>query len=196
MNQGFKRLIPTILASIALFCSLMSFIMLIVLKQKEVWDYLVSIFTFLGIAGLLAIAILDLVNIKMNQLVFAAPLLGMVLAELFEGLEPLTDIGSGSSWYKYSYFNGFVGSIITILVIVLFVFSIYKKNAILTSVSLTYLASSLFISGLYGFNRTLFSLFTKDKFKFGFNSFMTNSASFLFYATYAFIAYQYYKENQ
>lgn len=189
MNQSIKKYIPAILGIAATFFSFLSFIFIIVI-DGDGWDYVNGILSFIAIGGLLAIVVTDLLNVKFNKLIYFIPLGVIVLAELLAGFESLIHIGDTYSTYRYSYFNKFIGSIITILIIVLFVYSIYKSKSAATAVSATYLTANLFVSGLYAFNRTFFSLFTDDKFKYGFRNFSTCSAMFLFYAIYIYLVYE------
>lgn len=189
MNQSIKKFIPTILGITATFFSFLSFIFIIVL-DGDVWNYLNGIFSFVAIGGLLAIVVLDCLNIKFNKRIYFIPLGVIALAELFTGLESLINIGSAYSGSRYAYFNGFIGSIITILVIALFVYSIYKSKYILTAISSTYLAAHLFVAVIYAFFQMFFALFAANKFKYGINNFSTNISLFLFYALYIYLVYE------
>lgn len=188
MNQGLKKLMPVILAGTATLCSFISLIMLIVL-EGEAWDYVNAIILLLSIGGLLAVAIVKMLNPMTNPAFFILPLGGVALANLIDGLHDLIEIGS-SKYGKASYFSSFVISLLLIAVLVFFILSVKNQKAIHTAICLTYLAAPLFLSGLRGFNSALFSLFTDTQFKYGFNSFITASASFLFYITYAWLAHE------
>lgn len=194
MNQNIKKFIPAILGITATFFSFLSFIFIIVL-DGDVWNYLNGIFSFIAIGGLLAIVVLDCLNIRFNKRIYFIPLGVIALAELFTGLEALIEIGSAYSSARYAYFNSFIDSIITILVIALFVYSIYKSKHILTAISGTYLAAHLFATSIYAFFQMFFAIFADNKFKYGINNFSTNLSLFLFYAIYFYLVYENHKSN-
>lgn len=189
MKQSIKKYIPMILGIVAAFFSFLSFIFIIVLKG-DAWDYINGILSFIAIGGLLAIVVLDLLNVKIHKLLYFTPLGVIILAELLNGLESLIHIGSSYSGSRYAYFNGFIGSIITILVIVLFVYSIYKSKLIITAISSTYLAAHLFVAVIYAFFQMFFAIFSANKFKYGISNFSTNISLFLFYAIYIYLVYE------
>lgn len=189
MNQNIKKYIPAIYGIASMFCSFLSFIFIIVFNGNA-WDYVSGILTFIAICQLLILVILDLLTIKFDKLSYFIPLGIIILVELFGGLEALIRIGDVHSSLRYSYFNNFIDAMINIFVIALFAYSIYKSKHIITGACTAYLAGNLFVSGLYSFIRTFFSLFTADKFKYGFNNFMTYSAMFLFYAIYIWLVYE------
>lgn len=185
-----KNVVPVIIASVAALCSFLAFIFTIVLKG-DAWAYLDVIFKFLGIAGLLTLVILKLVNINISKLFYTLPLIGFAIASLLTGIHALIEIGDTYKFYRYHYFSQFILSLISIAAMGLFIFSILKDNFVLSATSLMYLAAGLFNEGLTAFNGTLFSMTSARVFKQLFYAFMSNSASFLFFVTLFWLALEF-----
>lgn len=199
MNQNFKRVLPTIFTGIALLFSFINLIFLIVLKDDlyvDAWDYVTTVFVFLSIGGLLAIAILELLNRQVPIAVYFAPLGVYALSFLLYGFESLININKSYSSSRYINFNSFIAYIYTIAIIGLLIYAICKKKATLAAISISYFIFDYFIAGLKAFNQIFFAIFSDNEFKYGFNNFVEYNAHLLFFVTIALIVYDYFKKNK
>ena len=81
MKQNKSTLISLILGIVSVLFAFLTIIMYIVV-ERESWDYVIEIFSLIAFGGLLALIILNMLNIKFNHLLFFIPLGVIALVNL------------------------------------------------------------------------------------------------------------------
>lgn len=167
MNQNPKKIIPLILGMAAAFFSLLSIIMHIVVKA-DAWSYIGDVIFLLSTGGLLALIILDFINLKFSNLFYFIPLAGLTLCYLISGIHSLISIGDTYKDFRYSYFNSFISNLIYIVLIIFLAIGLYKvstKSSFFV-IPAAYLVISYAMSAFLIFNRLFFSFFTDAEAKY------------------------------
>ena len=172
MKQNKSTLISLILGIISVLFAFLTIIMYIVVK-REAWDYVIELFSLIALGGLLALIILNILNIKFNHLLFFIPLGVVAIAYLLSGIRSLINIGDAYETLRYSYFTSFINSILSIGLLISMVYGLYKmgNKKVFFIIPISYIIISNVFSFLYSFNQVIFSFFTVTKTKYALVSF-------------------------
>ena len=163
----------------------LTIIMYIVVK-REAWDYVIELFSLIALGGLLALIILNMLNIKFNHLLFFIPLGVVAIAYLLSGIRSLINIGDAYETLRYSYFTSFINSILSIGLLISMVYGLYKmgNKKVFFIIPISYIIISNVFSFLYSFNQVIFSFFTVTKTKYALVSFFDLISVISFYVIY------------
>lgn len=185
MKQNKSTLISLILGIISVLFAFLTIIMYIVVK-REAWDYVIELFSLIALGGLLALIILNMLNIKFNHLLFFIPLGGVAIAYLLSGIRSLINIGDAYETLRYSYFTSFINSILSIGLLISMVYGLYKmgNKKVFFIIPISYIIISNVFSFLYSFNQVIFSFFTVTKTKYALVSFFDLISVISFYVIY------------
>lgn len=185
MKQNKSTLISLILGIVSVLFAFLTIIMYIVV-EREAWDYVIEIFSLIAFGGLLALIILNMLNIKFNHLLFFIPLGVIVLVNLLSGIRSLIDIGDAYETSRYSYFTSFIISILSIGLLISMAYGLYKmgNKKVFFIIPVSYIIISNVFSFLYSFNQVIFSFFTVAETKYALVSFFDRISVILFYVIY------------
>lgn len=185
MKQDKSTLISLILGIISVLFAFLTIIMYIVVK-REAWDYVIELFSLIALGGLLALIILNILNIKFNHLLFFIPLGVVAIAYLLSGIRSLINIGDAYETLRYSYFTSFINSILSIGLLISMVYGLYKmgNKKVFFIIPISYIIISNVFSFLYSFNQVIFSFFTVTKTKYALVSFFDLISVISFYVIY------------
>lgn len=185
MKQNKSTLISLILGIISVLFAFLTIIMYIVVK-REAWDYVIELFPLIALGGLLALIILNMLNIKFNHLLFFIPLGVVAIAHLLSGIRSLINIGDAYETLRYSYFTSFINSILYIGLLISMVYGLYKmgNKKVFFIIPISYIIISNVFSFLYSFNQVIFSFFTVTKTKYALVSFFDLISVISFYVIY------------
>ncbi len=185
MKQNKSTLISLILGIISVLFAFLTIIMYIVVK-REAWDYVIELFSLIALGGLLALIILNILNIKFNHLFFFIPLGVVAIAYLLSGIRSLINIGDAYETLRYSYFTSFINSILSIGLLISMVYGLYKmgNKKVFFIIPISYIIISNVFSFLYSFNQVIFSFFTVTKTKYALVSFFDLISVISFYVIY------------
>lgn len=185
MKQNKSTLISLILGIISVLFAFLTIIMYIVVK-REAWDYVIELFSLIALGGLLALIILNMLNIKFNHLLFFIPLGVVAIAYLLSGIRSLINIGDAYETLRYSYFTSFINSILSIGLLISMVYGLYKmgNKKVFFIIPISYIIISNVFSFLYFFNQVIFSFFTVTKTKYALVSFFDLISVISFYVIY------------
>lgn len=185
MKQNKSTLISLILGIISVLFAFLTIIMYIVV-EREAWDYVIEIFSLIAFGGLLALIILNMLNIKFNHLLFFIPLGVIALVNLLSGIRSLIDIGDAYETSRYSYFTSFINSILFIGLLISMAYGLYKmgNKKVFFIIPVSYIIISNVFSFLYSFNQVIFSFFTVAETKYALVSFFDRISVILFYVIY------------
>ena len=185
MKQNKSTLISLILGIISVLFAFLTIIMYIVVK-REAWDYVIELFSLIALGGLLALIILNMLNIKYNHLLFFIPLGVVAIAYLLSGIRSLINIGDAYETLRYSYFTSFINSILSIGLLISMVYGLYKmgNKKVFFIIPISYIIISNVFSFLYSFNQVIFSFFTVTKTKYALVSFFDLISVISFYVIY------------
>lgn len=185
MKQNKSTLISLILGIISVLFAFLTIIMYIVV-EREAWDYVIEIFSLIAFGGLLALIILNMLNIKFNHLLFFIPLGLIALVNLLSGIRSLIDIGDAYETSRYSYFTSFINSILFIGLLISMAYGLYKmgNKKVFFIIPVSYIIISNVFSFLYSFNQVIFSFFTVAETKYALVSFFDIISVISFYVIY------------
>lgn len=185
MKQNKSTLISLILGIISVLFAFLTIIMYIVV-EREAWDYVIEIFSLIAFGGLLALIILNMLNIKFNHLLFFIPLGVIALVNLLSGIRSLIDIGDAYETSRYSYFTSFINSILFIGLLISMAYGLYKmgNKKVFFIIPVSYIIISNVFSFLYSFNQVIFSFFTVAETKYALVSFFDRISVISFYVIY------------
>lgn len=185
MKQNKSTLISLILGIVSVLFAFLTIIMYIVV-EREAWDYVIEIFSLIAFGGLLALIILNMLNIKFNHLLFFIPLGVIALVNLLSGIRSLIDIGDAYETSRYSYFTSFIISILSIGLLISMAYGLYKmgNKKVFFIIPVSYIIISNVFSFLYSFNQVIFSFFTVAETKYALVSFFDRISVILFYVIY------------
>ena len=185
MKQNKSTLISLILGIISVLFAFLTIIMYIVVK-REAGDYVIELFSLIALGGLLALIILNMLNIKFNHLLFFIPLGVVAIAYLLSGIRSLINIGDAYETLRYSYFTSFINSILSIGLLISMVYGLYKmgNKKVFFIIPISYIIISNVFSFLYSFNQVIFSFFTVTKTKYALVSFFDLISVISFYVIY------------
>lgn len=185
MKQNKSTLISLILGIISVLFAFLTIIMYIVV-EREAWDYVIEIFSLIAFGGLLALIILNMLNIKFNHLLFFIPLGVIALVNLLSGIRSLIDIGDAYETSRYSYFTSFINSILFIGLLISMAYGLYKmgNKKVFFIIPISYIIISNVFSFLYSFNQVIFSFFTVAETKYALVSFFDRISVISFYVIY------------
>lgn len=185
MKQNKSTLISLILGIISVLFAFLTIIMYIVVK-REAWDYVIELFSLIALGGLLALIILNILNIKFNHLLFFIPIGVVAIAYLLSGIRSLINIGDAYETLRYSYFTSFINSILSIGLLISMVYGLYKmgNKKVFFIIPISYIIISNVFSFLYSFNQVIFSFFTVTKTKYALVSFFDLISVISFYVIY------------
>lgn len=185
MKQNKSTLISLILGIISVLFAFLTIIMYIVV-EREAWDYVIEIFSLIAFGGLLALIILNMLNIKFNHLLFFIPLGVIALVNLLSGIRSLIDIGDSYETSRYSYFTSFIISILSIGLLISMAYGLYKmgNKKVFFIIPVSYIIISNVFSFLYSFNQVIFSFFTVAETKYALVSFFDRISVISFYVIY------------
>lgn len=185
MKQNKSTLISLILGIISVLFAFLTIIMYIVVK-REAWDYVIELFSLIALGGLLALIILNILNIKFNHLLFFIPIGVVAIAYLLSGIRSLINIGDAYETLRYSYFTSFINSILSIGLLISMVYGLYKmgNKKVFFIIPVSYIIISNVFSFLYSFNQVIFSFFTVTKTKYALVSFFDLISVISFYVIY------------
>lgn len=185
MKQNKSTMISLILGIVSVLFAFLTIIMYIVV-EREAWDYVIEIFSLIAFGGLLALIILNMLNIKFNHLLFFIPLGVIVLVNLLSGIRSLIDIGDAYETSRYSYFTSFIISILSIGLLISMTYGLYKmgNKKVFFIIPVSYIIISNVFSFLYSFNQVIFSFFTVAETKYALVSFFDRISVILFYIIY------------
>ena len=185
MKQNKSTMISLILGIVSVLFAFLTIIMYIVV-EREAWDYVIEIFSLIAFGGLLALIILNMLNIKFNHLLFFIPLGVIVLVNLLSGIRSLIAIGDAYETSRYSYFTSFIISILSIGLLISMVYGLYKmgNKKVFFIIPISYIIISNVFSFLYSFNQVIFSFFTVAETKYALVSFFDRISVILFYVIY------------
>lgn len=185
MKQNKSTLISLILGIISVLFAFLTIIMYIVVK-REAWDYVIELFSLIALGGLLALIILNILNIKFNHLLFFIPLGVVAIAYLLSGIRSLINIGDAYETLRYSYFTSFINSILSIGLLISMVYGLYKmgNKKVFFIIPVSYIIISNVFSFLYSFNQVIFSFFTVAETKYALVSFFDLISVISFYVIY------------
>lgn len=197
MKQNKSTLISLILGIISVLFAFLTIIMYIVVK-REAWDYVIELFSLIALGGLLALIILNMLNIKFNHLLFFIPLGVVAIAYLLSGIRSLINIGDAYETLRYSYFTSFINSILSIGLLISMVYGLYKmgNKKVFFIIPISYIIISNVFSFLYSFNQVIFSFFTVTKTKYALVSFFDLISVISFYVIYIIIFVKNNSENK
>lgn len=185
MKQNKSTMISLILGIVSVLFAFLTIIMYIVV-EREAWDYVIEIFSLIAFGGLLALIILNMLNIKFNHLLFFIPLGVIALVNLLSGIRSLIDIGDAYETSRYSYFTSFIISILSIGLLISMAYGLYKmgNKKVFFIIPVSYIIISNVFSFLYSFNQVIFSFFTVAETKYALVSFFDRISVILFYVIY------------
>lgn len=185
MKQNKSTMISLILGIVSVLFAFLTIIMYIVV-EREAWDYVIEIFSLIAFGGLLALIILNMLNIKFNHLLFFIPLGVIVLVNLLSGIRSLIDIGDAYETSRYSYFTSFIISILSIGLLISMTYGLYKmgNKKVFFIIPVSYIIISNVFSFLYSFNQVIFSFFTVAETKYALVSFFDRISVISFYVIY------------
>lgn len=185
MKQNKSTMISLILGIVSVLFAFLTIIMYIVV-EREAWDYVIEAFSLIAFGGLLALIILNMLNIKFNHLLFFIPLGVIVLVNLLSGIRSLIDIGDAYETSRYSYFTSFIISILSIGLLISMAYGLYKmgNKKVFFIIPVSYIIISNVFSFLYSFNQVIFSFFTVAETKYALVSFFDRISVILFYVIY------------
>lgn len=185
MKQNKSTMISLILGIISVLFAFLTIIMYIVV-EREAWDYVIEIFSLIAFGGLLALIILNMLNIKFNHLLFFIPLGVIALVNLLSGIRSLIDIGDAYETSRYSYFTSFIISILSIGLLISMAYGLYKmgNKKVFFIIPVSYIIISNVFSFLYSFNQVIFSFFTVAETKYALVSFFDRISVISFYVIY------------
>lgn len=185
MKQNKSTLISLILGIISVLFAFLTIIMYIVV-EREAWDYVIEIFSLIAFGGLLALIILNMLNIKFNHLLFFIPLGVIAIVNLLSGIRSLIDIGDAYETSRYSYFTSFINSILFIGLLISMAYGLYKmgNKKVFFIIPVSYIIISNVFSFLYSFNQVIFSFFTVAETKYALVSFFDIISIISFYVIY------------
>lgn len=185
MKQNKSTMISLILGIVSVLFAFLTIIMYIVV-EREAWDYVMEIFSLIAFGGLLALIILNMLNIKFNHLLFFIPLGVIALVNLLSGIRSLIDIGDAYETSRYSYFTSFIISILSIGLLISMAYGLYKmgNKKVFFIIPVSYIIISNVFSFLYSFNQVIFSLFTVAETKYALVSFFDRISVISFYVIY------------
>ncbi len=185
MKQNKSTLISLILGIISVLFAFLTIIMYIVV-EREAWDYVIEIFSLIAFGGLLALIILNMLNIKFNHLLFFIPLGVIAIVNLLSGIRSLIDIGDAYETSRYSYFTSFINSILFIGLLISMAYGLYKmgNKKVFFIIPVSYIIISNVFSFLYSFNQVIFSFFTVAETKYALVSFFDIISVISFYVIY------------
>lgn len=185
MKQNKSTMISLILGIVSVLFAFLTIIMYIVV-EREAWDYVIEIFSLIAFGGLLALIILNMLNIKFNHLLFFIPLGVIVLVNLLSGIRSLIDIGDAYETSRYSYFTSFIISILSIGLLISMAYGLYKmgNKKVFFIIPVSYIIISNVFSFLYSFNQVIFSFFTVAETKYALVSFFDRISVISFYVIY------------
>ena len=185
MKQNKSTLISLILGIVSVLFAFLTIIMYIVV-ERESWDYVIEIFSLIAFGGLLALIILNMLNIKFNHLLFFIPLGVIALVNLLSGIRSLIDIGDAYETSRYSYFTSFINSILFIGLLISMAYGLYKmgNKKVFFIIPVSYIIISNVFSFLYSFNQVIFSFFTVAETKYALVSFFDLISVISFYVIY------------
>ncbi len=185
MKQNKSTLISLILGIVSVLFAFLTIIMYIVV-EREAWDYVIEIFSLIAFGGLLALIILNMLNIKFNHLLFFIPLGVIALVNLLSGIRSLIDIGDAYETSRYSYFTSFINSILFIGLLISMAYGLYKmgNKKVFFIIPVSYIIISNVFSFLYSFNQVIFSFFTVAETKYALVSFFDRISVISFYVIY------------
>ncbi len=185
MKQNKSTLISLILGIVSVLFAFLTIIMYIVV-EREAWDYVIEIFSLIAFGGLLALIILNMLNIKFNHLLFFIPLGVIALVNLLSGIRSLIDIGDAYETSRYSYFTSFINSILFIGLLISMAYGLYKmgNKKVFFIIPVSYIIISNVFSFLYSFNQVIFSFFTVAETKYALVSFFDLISVISFYVIY------------
>lgn len=185
MKQNKSTMISLILGIVSVLFAFLTIIMYIVV-EREAWDYVIELFSLIAFGGLLALIILNMLNIKFNHLLFFIPLGVIVLVNLLSGIRSLIDIGDAYETSRYSYFTSFIISILSIGLLISMAYGLYKmgNKKVFFIIPVSYIIISNVFSFLYSFNQVIFSFFTVAETKYALVSFFDRISVILFYVIY------------
>lgn len=185
MKQNKSTLISLILGIISVLFAFLTIIMYIVV-EREAWDYVIEIFSLIAFGSLLALIILNMLNIKFNHLLFFIPLGVIALVNLLSGIRSLIDIGDAYETSRYSYFTSFINSILFIGLLISMAYGLYKmgNKKVFFIIPVSYIIISNVFSFLYSFNQVIFSFFTVAETKYALVSFFDIISVISFYVIY------------
>lgn len=185
MKRNKSTLISLILGIISVLFAFLTIIMYIVV-EREAWDYVIEIFSLIAFGGLLALIILNMLNIKFNHLLFFIPLGVIALVNLLSGIKSLVDIGDAYETSRYSYFTSFINSILFIGLLISMAYGLYKmgNKKVFFIIPVSYIIISNVFSFLYSFNQVIFSFFTVAETKYALVSFFDIISVISFYVIY------------
>lgn len=185
MKQNKSTLISLILGIISVLFAFLTIIMYIVV-EREAWDYVIEIFSLIAFGGLLALIILNMLNIKFNHLLFFIPLGVISIVNLLSGIRSLIDIGDAYETSRYSYFTSFINSILFIGLLISMAYGLYKmgNKKVFFIIPVSYIIISNVFSFLYSFNQVIFSFFTVAETKYALVSFFDIISVISFYVIY------------
>lgn len=185
MKQNKSTMISLILGIISVLFAFLTIIMYIVV-EREAWDYVIEIFSLIAFGGLLALIILNMLNIKFNHLLFFIPLGVIALVNLLSGIRSLIDIGDAYETSRYSYFTSFINSILFIGLLISMAYGLYKmgNKKVFFIIPVSYIIISNVFSFLYSFNQVIFSFFTVAETKYALVSFFDRISVISFYVIY------------
>lgn len=185
MKQNKSTMISLILGIVSVLFAFLTIIMYIVV-EREAWDYVIELFSLIALGGLLALIILNMLNIKFNHLLFFIPLGVVAIAYLLSGIRSLINIGDAYETLRYSYFTSFINSILSIGLLISMVYGLYKmgNKKVFFIIPISYIIISNVFSFLYSFNQVIFSFFTVTKTKYALVSFFDLISVISFYVIY------------
>lgn len=185
MKQNKSTMISLILGIVSVLFAFLTIIMYIVV-EREAWDYVIEIFSLIAFGGLLALIILNMLNIKFNHLLFFIPLGVIALVNLLSGIRSLIDIGDAYEASRYSYFTSFIISILSIGLLISMAYGLYKmgNKKVFFIIPVSYIIISNVFSFLYSFNQVIFSFFTVAETKYALVSFFDRISVISFYVIY------------
>ncbi len=185
MKQNKSTMISLILGIVSVLFAFLTIIMYIVV-EREAWDYVIEIFSLIAFGGLLALIILNMLNIKFNHLLFFIPLGVIALVNLLSGIKSLVDIGDAYETSRYSYFTSFINSILFIGLLISMAYGLYKmgNKKVFFIIPVSYIIISNVFSFLYSFNQVIFSFFTVAETKYALVSFFDIISVISFYVIY------------
>lgn len=185
MQQNKSNLITLILGIVSVFFSFLTIIMYIIVKG-DAWDYVTEIFTLIAFGGLLALIILNMLNIKFNHLFFFIPLGVICLVELLSGIQSLINMGDAYESSRYSYFSNFIQSLVFIALLVSMAYGLYKMGTkkMFFVIPVSYIIISSIFSFLYNFNRVIFSFFTISQTRYSLGAFFSTISVISFFTIY------------
>lgn len=185
MKQNKSTLISLILGIVSVLFAFLTIIMYIVV-EREAWDYVIEIFSLIAFGGLLALIILNMLNIKFNHLLFFIPLGVIAIVNLLSGIRSLIDIGDAYETSRYSYFTSFINSILFIGLLISMAYGLYKmgNKKVFFIIPVSYIIISNVFSFLYSFNQVIFSFFTVAETKYALVSFFDIISIISFYVIY------------